>query len=168
LQIYTGEKIADIDAMRGGPRRVQPEDLDDPEFFELPRLGIRTRVLFLGEGPDGFSVLAVDLAPHAIIYRHAHDTDCLYSVTEGHIVMGRRRIEQGGGFFVAANQPYTYQAGPEGACVAETRATTTFRTTVMETNPGHRKAIVENARTHRTQWEEFFEARDAQVAASSS
>src|SRR5256885_733467 len=118
LEIFTGETVAKLDVMmKGSLPELPPEFVDD---FKKVVSSSRSRVLYLGKGND-FSLLAVDIAPHGVIPRHSHDTDCLYTVTKGEIRIGNQTISTGGGFFVAADQLYGYAAGPEGACVLEVR-----------------------------------------------
>ena len=63
-------------------------------------------IVFRESRPDGFSLTNVRLAPDYILPAHHHNVDCLYYVQSGWIVLGRRRIDPGGGFLVLAERPY--------------------------------------------------------------
>ncbi|MCB2047570.1 MAG: hypothetical protein KDE32_05005 [Novosphingobium sp.] len=54
---------------------------------------------------------------------HSHSADCLYYVVAGSARLGTEQIGPGDSFFVPANTPYTYHAGPEGVEVLEFRHT---------------------------------------------
>ena len=56
--------------------------------------------------------------------RHTHSADCLYYVISGSAVLGNHTLRAGDGFFVPANAPYQYDAGPEGVEVLEIRGAT--------------------------------------------
>ena len=154
LQIFDGAEIASLDVMRNGPT-VYPPGYHDDVDMSLPVRGIQTRVVYLRESPS-LSLLSIDVAPHAILPRHKHDTDCLYIVSEGAIIMGSRTIEAGGGFFVAADQPYSYQASEAGARVLEVRTAGQFATTIVETSSARRKFLVDNANSHSDDWEQYL------------
>jgi len=57
---------------------------------------------------------------------HTHDCDCLYYVLAGSIELGTETLVAGDGFFVGAEVPYAYTAGPQGAEVLEFRNTDSF------------------------------------------
>lgn len=63
---------------------------------------------------------------------HSHDCDCLYYVVAGSIRMGTETLVAGDGFFVGAEVPYGYTAGPEGAEVLEFRTTDRFNIRVRD------------------------------------
>ncbi|MFC6621725.1 cupin domain-containing protein [Novosphingobium panipatense] len=63
---------------------------------------------------------------------HSHDCDCLYYIVAGSIRMGTETLSAGDGFFVAAEVPYSYTAGPEGAEVLEFRGTDRFNIRVRD------------------------------------
>src|SRR5579862_5574314 len=108
LRIFTGEPVARVaDVLKGG-RPTFPDGFVDEPDFDLIGRGARSRVVFRGEDPEGFSVLSIELAGDAIVWRHFHDTDCLYLVTDGEVRIGARVVKAGGGFFTGAYQPYTY------------------------------------------------------------
>lgn len=53
---------------------------------------------------------------------HTHDCNCLYYIAAGSVVIGTETVRAGDGFYVGAEVPYGYVAGPEGAIVLEFRA----------------------------------------------
>ncbi len=54
---------------------------------------------------------------------HSHSADCMYYVVAGSARLGTEELGPGDTFFVPANTPYTYRAGPEGVEVLEYRHT---------------------------------------------
>ena len=114
-------------------------------------------IVFRESRPDGFSLTNVRLAPDYILPAHHHNVDCLYYVQSGWIVLGRRRIDPGGGFLVLAERPYGYRAGPEGATVLEFRKSTSFNMVVTETSPAKWQEIVQVASEH-DGWPGFVES----------
>lgn len=54
---------------------------------------------------------------------HSHSADCLYYVVAGTARLGTQDLGPGDSFFVPADTPYTYHAGPDGVEVLEFRHT---------------------------------------------
>ena len=92
----------------------------------------RLTVPFRQEGPGGFSLVSIEFAPGYLLPRHSHSSDCLYYIVEGGIVMGRRELGPGDGFFLPAEQVYAYHAGPQGVKLLEIRHSTAFDMKVYE------------------------------------
>ena len=101
---------------------------------EIERLqsGARLTVPFRQEGPGGFSLVSIEFAPGYLLPRHSHSSDCLYYIVEGGIVMGRRELGPGDGFFLPAEQAYAYHAGPKGVKLLEFRHEVAFDMKVYE------------------------------------
>ncbi len=120
--------LADTGAM--SPPQFDPEDrkalaADGPRSPTVA-LGIDDRVVFRGEGDEGFSLVRAWLGPHYVLPRHSHSGDCLYYVVEGSINLGAQQLGAGDGFYVPSDSPYAYEAGPDGAVVVEFRTQTSF------------------------------------------
>ncbi|MBJ19499.1 MAG: hypothetical protein GY910_23865 [bacterium] len=94
--------------------------------------GSSLRVPFQQEGVGGFSLVDINFAPGFLLPRHSHSSDCLYYIVEGQVVMGKRELGPGDGFFLPADQPYAYHAGPEGVRVLEFRHQTSFDMKIYE------------------------------------
>ncbi len=86
--------------------------------------GTSTTPLFGQSGPNGMNLAHIWFGPNLPLFRHSHPRlgDCLYYVVAGEIILGRRRLGAGSGFFVPNGMPYTYTAGPAGVEVLEFRA----------------------------------------------
>src|SRR5580658_8769875 len=69
----------------------------------------------------GFSLLYLFFKPNFPLFRHRHESDCLYVVLSGSALMGSQTLRAGDSFFVPAFAPYSYTAGPEGIEVLEIR-----------------------------------------------
>ncbi len=95
-------------------------------------VGSSMTVPFHQEGPGGFSLVSIFFAPGYVLPRHSHSSDCLYYIVEGQIVMGKRELGPGDGFFLPAEQTYAYHAGPEGVRVLEFRHETSFDMKIYE------------------------------------
>jgi len=164
ITFFDGSEVAPGSAMKKGAS-VYPEGFGSDAIALIVR-GIRTRITFLDEydGEDGFSLVAVDVAPRAIAVRHHHDSDCLYLLTSGEVTMGSRIVAKGGGFFVRADSPYTYQGGPNGATMVEFRTTTKYSSSIVETNPARQKAALDNARANLAEWDAHFNFKPSELS----
>lgn len=58
---------------------------------------------------------------HYPLPRHAHNADCLYYIVSGEVRMGTETLRAGDGFFVPADDLYTYEVGDEGVEMLEFR-----------------------------------------------
>jgi hypothetical protein len=85
--------------------------------------GSETRMLFSG---GGFSLAYAWFKSGYPLPRHSHDSDCLYYVVSGSLIMGDQELKAGDGFFVGGDVPYAYTPGPQGVEVLEFRATQSF------------------------------------------
>lgn len=146
MAIFFGSRAQSLEeaAMSTGRSHVADQSIDD-FFSEAITTGFLGAVPFRQEGPDGFSLVRLDLPPGAMLPRHSHSADCLYYVVSGEIVMGQRELGPGDGFFVPANQPYGYSAGSEGAAVLEFRHSAAFDTKFFERDPAHFRAKAETS-----------------------
>lgn len=102
----------------------QPVRAKIGEMIKSYAHGTSTTSLFGQSGPNGMSLVHVWFGPNLPLFRHSHPRygDCLYYVVAGEIVMGKRRLGPGSGFFVPNGHPYKYNAGPAGVEVLEFRA----------------------------------------------
>ncbi len=72
-------------------------------------------------GHPGFTMLIAYIKPGYIFPRHSHDSDCLYYVQSGTVIMGSKTMTSGDSFLVPKGVIYGYEAGPDGAEVLEIR-----------------------------------------------
>ena len=86
--------------------------------------GVASTGLFSQDSPNGMSLVHVWFGPNFPLFRHSHPAygDCLYYVVAGELLLGKRRLGPGSGFFVPNGMPYTYTAGPAGVEILEFRA----------------------------------------------
>lgn len=145
--IFSGESQGPVSEMMSGPELPDGMALEALDTSALAG-GTVDDIIFRQGGPDGFSLANIRLAPNYILPAHHHDVDCLYYVLSGWIVLGRRRINAGGGFLVSALRPYGYRAGAEGACVLEFRKSTRFNMVITETSPTRWNEIARVAEEH--------------------
>ncbi len=137
LVLFTAAGAPDLDesGMSGDWSFVETGAQDElwPDAFGAQLMAAsRLTVPFRHAGPEGFSLVTVELDPGFDLARHSHSTDCLYYVVEGELRMGRRVLGPGDGFFVPADHPYAYRAGPRGVKLLEFRNATRFDTTFHE------------------------------------
>jgi quercetin dioxygenase-like cupin family protein len=125
-----------------------------PTTLDLTPLvdGSRVTVLFRGEGPEAFSLVQAWFGPGYRLPRHSHSADCLYYVVAGEAVMGNRVIAAGDGFFVKADQPYAYRAGPDGVQVLEFRGATSFDMKIFDQTVERWQPIVAAAEANHPRW----------------
>ena len=114
------------------------------DFSERAARASQLTVPFQQEGPGGFSLVTVDFGPGFLLPRHSHSSDCLYYIVEGQIVMGKRELGRGDGFFLPADQPYAYRAGPEGVKLLEFRHRAAFDMKIYEKDMALYRAKVED------------------------
>ena len=62
----------------------------------------------------GFNLVHLWFKANYPLPRHTHDVDCIYYVISGSLTMGNQELRAGDGFFVPADAPYQYDAGPDG------------------------------------------------------
>ena len=111
--------------------------------LEALQAGGQITVPFRQSAEDGFSLVEINFAPGYLLPKHSHSSDCLYYIVKGGIVMGKRELGPGDGFFLPAEQVYAYQAGPEGVTLLEFRNRTSFDMKVHEKDMAsyRRKAV---------------------------
>ena len=111
-----------------------PEALATGSYREKSTAAQRVTVPFVQQGDGAMSLLLGDFAPGFTVWRHSHSLDCLYYIVEGEAHLGSQKLGPGDGFFVPADHPYTYTAGPDGVKVLEIRNGTQFDMQVLETD----------------------------------
>src|SRR3546814_13639172 len=79
-----------------------------------PNHGAKTVVLFKEPGERGMSLTYVWFKSDYLLPRHSHDTDCLYYVMAGELLIGKQVLRKGDGMFIPAGAGYAYQAGAKG------------------------------------------------------
>ena len=127
----TLEETGMMDAMTFTEDGADDTPISTAEIEKL-QAGARLTVPFQQKGPGGFSLVSIEFAPGYTLPRHSHSSDCLYYIVEGSIVMGRRELGPGDGFFLPAEQPYAYHAGPDGVKLLEFRHDTAFDMKIYE------------------------------------
>jgi len=143
--------LEDDGMMTMGPMEFDPA-VGEAVDWRLLGAGQRVTVLFKGEGPDGFSLVHVRFVPGYRLPRHSHSADCLYYVVSGEAHMGSRVLKPGDGFFILAEAPYAYTAGPEGVEVLEFRHATTFDIKIRDKTLEHWKPVIEAIKAHGESW----------------
>jgi mannose-6-phosphate isomerase-like protein (cupin superfamily) len=119
----------------GNDFSAQPDALK--AAIALGKAGGAVNKLLVNQTPDegGFSLLYAWFKPHFPLFRHRHEVDCMYVVLSGSLTMGNQTLRPGDCFFVAADAPYGYTAGPEGVEVLEIRHDAEKFTFTLATNP---------------------------------
>jgi len=69
------------------------------------------------EGGDAETpqLMEMRLNPDTLIAPHSHDDSEIVFVVEGSIHWGDQALAAGGSLYIAADTPYTYRTGPQGA-----------------------------------------------------
>lgn len=112
--------------------------------------GHDTRVVF--EVP-GFSLTHLWFKSGFPLPRHSHSVDCAYYVVAGSLQIGSELLNKGDGFFVPANVPYAYTAGPKGVEVLEFRHHPCHDLHLMADNPAFWDKVAATAPSDRARWE---------------
>jgi hypothetical protein len=109
------------------------EPAADEQFMEWAlSSGHVVKTLFEQSSRNGMSLIWSWFGPGYALPRHSHSADCLYYVLKGEVVLGRRAIAAGGGFFVPEDAPYAYTAGADGVEVLEFRSVSSFDMKITE------------------------------------
>lgn len=103
------------------------------------------------DSDDGMSLVWSWFGPGYELPRHSHSADCLYYVLSGEAHLGSRVVEAGSGFFVPADAPYAYSAGPDGIQILEFRNVSSFDMRITESVGGWDR-IVDTVREHSDDW----------------
>jgi quercetin dioxygenase-like cupin family protein len=102
----------------------------------------------------GFSLVHVWFKPEYPLPRHSHDSDCMYYVISGEAQMGNQVLKAGDSFFVPAEAPYVYTAGPDGVEVLEIRHNVAQFDMKIPDAPATRwQEMVEISEANRDRWE---------------
>ena len=148
MVIFTAAAAPSLEesGMMDDPTYTEDGANDEPwpkEFAERAMQGSQLTVPFRQEGPGGFSLVTVDFAPGFLLPRHSHSSDCLYYIVDGGIVMGKRELGPGDGFFLPADQAYAYRAGPAGVKLLEFRHQAAFDMKIYEKDMSRYRAKAE-------------------------
>jgi quercetin dioxygenase-like cupin family protein len=137
--------------MSTAPMPVDPDVFDSINLAQLAA-GQHVKVLFKGAGPDGYSLVHARFEPGFRLPRHSHSADCLYLVLAGEAHMGTRVLKPGDGFFIKAEAPYAYTAGPDGVEVVEFRVETSFDIKVRDKSAADWKPVADAVRDNGESW----------------
>lgn len=121
-------------------RAADAQDLDGSDFMSAPMMdddtlqkvmgfaaargqtyGINKVLVRQPTEEGGFSLVYVWFKANYPLPRHSHNADCMYYVISGSVVMGSITLHAGDSFFVRADSPYQYSAGPDGVEILEIR-----------------------------------------------
>jgi hypothetical protein len=133
------------------PPHVEPVVYETLDLTSLAA-GSKVTVLFKTGGPSPMSLVHAWFGAGYRLPRHSHSADCLYYVTRGEARMGNRVIKAGDGFFVRADQPYAYEAGPEGIEILEFRGASSFDMQIFDQTVERWQPIVDAARANHDRW----------------
>jgi hypothetical protein len=111
----------------GGPQGIRGGGTSSPEAQAKMKVlrdagrddGVVSSLLY--HHKDAFSLIHLWIKPGYPLPRHSHDSDCLYYVVGGSIVMGTETLRASDGFFVPKDAYYVYVGGPDGCELIEVR-----------------------------------------------
>jgi len=104
---------------------------------------------------NNFSLVHVWFKANYSLPRHTHNVDCMYYVISGSAIMGSQTLHAGDSFFVPADAPYAYAAGPDGVEILEIRhGVDRFDITILDAPAARWEAMVDNALANRERWAE--------------
>ena len=143
-----------------GPAPQEADPAAAAELFELAAKVGHSDDVIMRQSPEegGFSLIRIWFKPNYPLVRHTHNSDCLYYVLYGELTMGNRKLRTGDSFFVPANAPYRYTAGPDGAEVLEIRhGVEHFDINVLDP-PEHWQFLKEVAEENAERWANMDES----------
>jgi len=116
--------------------------------------GLTSHLLVRQNG--GFSLLILWIKPNYPLPRHSHDSDCMYYVVSGSILMGDKTLRAGDGFFVPRDCLYVYTGGADGAELLEVRHNVDIIHTYLPPVPEKRfQAEIELVKANVERWKEM-------------
>ena len=116
-------------------------------------VGAGAEVKVLVRDAGGFSLVYLWFKENYPLPRHSHNVDCMYYVISGSAVMGNQTLRPGDAFFVPADAPYQYNAGPEGVEVLEVRhGAERFDMKIPDATPERWQAMAETVSANRDGW----------------
>lgn len=125
VSIYRAADAVDINTTEFMQAPVTPDGerlAFDPGVAEGAGAGAKVMILARqSEEEGGFSLLHAWFKADYPLPRHSHNSDCMYHVLSGEAIMGNQTLRCGDSFFVPADAPYVYTAGPDGVEVLEIR-----------------------------------------------
>jgi mannose-6-phosphate isomerase-like protein (cupin superfamily) len=150
-------------------RAADAPNLEATDFMTAPQMSADARqglgqctragivdggvVKVLARDAGGFSLVHVWFKANYPLPRHSHDADCMYYVISGSAVMGNQVLRPGDAFFVPADAPYQYNAGPDGVEVLEVRhGTGQFDMKIPDVTPERWAAMAEAVSTNHERW----------------
>ncbi|HVM66809.1 MAG TPA: hypothetical protein VMU14_18215 [Acidimicrobiales bacterium] len=154
ITIYRAAEAPNLEATDFmSPPQMSPEARAG--LSESTRAGIMDGgvVKVLARDEDGFSLVHVWFKPNYPLPRHSHDADCMYYVISGSAVMGNQVLRPGDAFFVPADAPYQYDAGPDGVEVLEVRhGTGRFDMKIPDASAERWRAMADAVEANRERW----------------
>ena len=102
----------------------------------------------------GFSLVHLWFKKDFPLPLHSHDVDCLYFVIAGSLKLGTEHLGPRDSFFVPAEAPYTYRAGPEGVEVLEIRQVSHWNFKNHAKSEAFYDKAVETIRANREAWQQ--------------
>jgi quercetin dioxygenase-like cupin family protein len=143
--------LDDDGMMTYGPSQTDPAVYTTFDASQL-MAGQLVKVLYKGAKEGDLSLVHARFEPGYRLPRHSHSADCLYVVIAGEAHMGTRVLRPGDGFFIKAEAPYAYSAGPEGVEVLEFRTATSFDIKVRDTSVEDWKPVADAVTKHGSSW----------------
>jgi hypothetical protein len=111
--------------------------------------GAENRMLFCA---GGFSLAYAWFKSGFPLPRHSHDSDCLYYVVSGSLLMGDQELKAGDGFFVGGDVPYAYVPGQDGVEILEFRAAERFDIKMLAGAGAFWDRALETVKAKRESW----------------
>lgn len=145
------------EAQFGRTERLSTVGLDDVMRDRLSELvevqgphAAETSYLY---GGNGMSLVTAWFKSGYPVVLHTHNVDCLYYIVAGSLKMGVETLEAGDSFFVPAQVPYTYVAGPEGVELLEFRTAENYDIRFTSSSPAYWDKSFARIKERRDVWE---------------
>ena len=131
-------------------------------FTDVQQAGIEQMVeAGYGDGYDvhvlvnipGFSLVSLWFKQHFPLPLHSHDVDCLYYIVAGSLRMGTEDLGPRDCFYIPANVPYSYRAGPDGVEVLEIRTANQFEFRNLAKSMAFYEKAVQTIAANRPAWQ---------------
>ena len=149
-------RYKDAKGLEAHPDALDVEPLPDhlvPLQMKAVEAGLRDgqEIKYLVKMP-GYSITHVWFKHDFPLPLHSHNSDCLYYIVAGSIRLGTEELGPRDSFFVPAEVPYTYRAGPDGVELLEFRHETRANLRHFSKTEKWWKKAAETCEANRESW----------------
>lgn len=111
----------------------------------------------------GFSLTYAWFKKDYPLMRHSHNSDCMYYIIAGMLKLGTQELGPRDCFFLPADAPYAYTAGPDGVEVLEIRHDSRFNFVNLVHGEAWWEKAAEICMANRNEWKQALRPSEARL-----